>query len=97
MAGYITFLKYTQQGLSTIKDSPGRITAAKAAWEKQGVKVVGVWVTMGEHDLVVVLDAPDDQIVAALALGLAKVGNVTTTTVRAFSEDEFSSIVAKLP
>lgn len=97
MAGYIQFIKYTQQGLASIKASPGRIAAAKAEAAKMGVKSVGVWLTMGEYDLVAVWDAPDDQAMAVGALALAKAGNVTTTTVRAFSEDEFAQIVGKLP
>ena len=54
MAGYITLLKYTQQGAANIKDSPRRIAAARAEAEKLGIRMVGVWVTMGEHDLVAV-------------------------------------------
>ena len=79
-----------------MKDSSKRIDTFKEAAQKMGVQVVGVWVTMGEYDLVVVTDAPDDQTVATLLLSTASLGNVATQTMRAFSEDEFREIVARL-
>ncbi len=97
MPGYITLMKYTPQGLANIKASPERIKQAKAAAERMGIRVVGVWVTMGEYDLVTIGDAPDDQTQAAFNLALAKLGNVATQTMRALSEDEFAQVVSKLP
>jgi uncharacterized protein with GYD domain len=97
MAGYIGLFKYTQQGITNIKGSPERIKQAKAAAEKMGIRVVGVWVTMGQYDLVTVADAPDDQTMGAFILALASQGNVTTQTMRAFSEDEFAQVVGRLP
>ena len=96
MAGYITLIKYTQQGLANVKASPDRIKQAKAAGEKVGIPCVGFWVTMGEYDLVSIWDAPDDQTMAALVLAQARLGNVTTQTMRAFSEEEFAQIASKL-
>ena len=97
MPGYISLMKYTQQGLASIKDSPQRIKEAKAAAEKMGIQVVGVWVTMGQYDLVAVVDAPNDEVAAIFQLALASGGNVTTQTLRALSEDEFAKVVDKLP
>ena len=97
MPGYISLYKFTQQGVASIKDSPKRIQDAKAAAEKMGIKVVGVWVTMGEYDLVVVSDAPNDEAVALMAFTLGRLGNVTSQTMRALSEAEFAQVVSKLP
>ena len=97
MPGYISLYKFTQQGVASIKDSPKRIQDAKAAAEKMGIKVVGVWVTMGEYDLVVVSDAPNDEAVAVFAFTLGRLGNVTSQTMRALSEAEFAQVVSKLP
>ncbi|MBN1402196.1 MAG: GYD domain-containing protein, partial [Anaerolineae bacterium] len=97
MPGYIQLIKYTKEGLADIKNSPQRIKEARAAAEKLGIRVVGVWVTMGEYDLVSIGDAPNDEAVAVYTLALARLGNVTTQTMRAFSEDEFAQIVSKLP
>lgn len=97
MAGYAILMKFTHQGITTVKESPKRIEAAKALAEKLGIRVVGVWVTLGEYDFLAIGDAPDDQTVGLFALALSSAGNVTTQTMRAFSEDEFKAIVSKLP
>ncbi|MBM3189790.1 MAG: GYD domain-containing protein [Chloroflexi bacterium] len=97
MPGYIGLYKYTKQGLASIKDSPRRIKEAQEAAAKMGIRIVGVWVTMGEYDLVAVCDAPSDEAVAMFQLTLARLGNVTTQTMRALSEEEFAQVVAKLP
>ena len=97
MPGYIGLYKFTQQGLANIKGSPQRIKDAKALAEKLGITVIGVWVTMGDYDLVSAADAPNDEAVAIFALALAGAGNVTTQTMRALSEDEFADVVGKLP
>ncbi len=97
MPGYITLYKLTEEGRAKIKDLPERIKRAKAESEKMGIHVVGVWLTLGEYDLVVVGDAPDDQTIATRILMTDLAGNATTQTMRAFSEEEFAPIVSKLP
>ena len=97
MAGYIMLMKWTKQGIDSIKSSPQRIKESDAAAQKLGIKKVGVWVTMGEYDLVAVLDAPNEEAASMFALSVARLGNVTTQTMRALSEDEFAKVVAKLP
>ncbi len=97
MPGYVTLLRYTQQGIANVKESPNRLKAGKAAGEKMGIRCVGAWVTMGEYDLVIVWDAPDDQTMAVLVLAQARLGNVTIQALRALSEDEFAGVVGRLP
>ena len=97
MPGYITLFKWTKKGLSEVKASPERIKANRALVEKMGGRLIGVWVTMGEYDLIAVSEAPDDQTAARVALLVAGSGYATTQTMRAFSEDEFAEIVGKLP
>jgi uncharacterized protein with GYD domain len=97
MPGYIGLLKYTPQGVADIKNGPERMKQAKALAEKMGIRHIGTWVTFGPYDMVIIGDAPDDQTVAAYTLALAKAGNVTTTTMRALSEEEFAQVVARLP
>ena len=96
MATYITLLKFTQQGIANIKDSPSRVDAAKKAWAENGATLKAFYLTMGRYDAVVVSEAPDDATVAKLALATGKLGNVTTETLRAFPEDEFRKIVASV-
>lgn len=97
MAGYVVLYKFTEEGLATIKDTPARIQHAKELSAQMGIRVIGVWMTMGEYDMVSVVDAPDDQTLAARQLITGKAGHASTTTMRAFSEEEFAQIVSRLP
>lgn len=97
MASYIALIKYTQQGIQKIKDSPSRLDSAKKAFQSMGAEIKQTFLVMGEYDLVIILEAPDDQTVAKLLLATGSLGNVSTQTMRAFTEDEFREIVAGLP
>lgn len=94
MATYITLVKYTQQGIQNIKDAPARVDAFKALCKQHGAEMKAFYLTIGRCDLVVIVEAPDDATVARLILATAKGGNVSTETLRAFSEAEFREIVA---
>ena len=97
MPGYIILAKWTQTRVAEVKNSPERMKQGRAVAEKLGGKVVGMWVTMGEYDGVIVVEMPDDQTAATFALGLASQGSAATQTMRAFSEDEFAQLIAKIP
>ena len=96
MATYISLLKFTDQGIKTIKDSPSRLDAAKRAWQAAGGRVTAFYLTLGTHDAVVIGEVPDDAAAAKLLLQTGALGNVTTTTFRAFTEDEYRKIIASL-
>jgi uncharacterized protein with GYD domain len=97
MATYITLVKYTAQGIKAIKDSPKRVDAFRQLCKSMGAELKGFYLTMGRCDLVVIVDAPDDATVAKLILAVSSQGNVSSETLRAFSEAEFKQIVAGLP
>jgi uncharacterized protein with GYD domain len=97
MATFITLARYTQQGISKIKDSPNRVDAYRKAAQGAGGSVKGFYLTLGRYDIVVITEAPDDAAVARLTLATGSLGNITTETLRAFTEDEFRKIVASLP
>ena len=97
MATYISFLNFTEQGVKTIKDLPARITAGRQAFEANGGKLIQYYLTMGEQDAVVVYEAPDDETVASIALATAGLGNLRTTSMRAFTEVEIPGVLSKMP
>lgn len=97
MATYITMLNFTQQGVENIKDAPDRLAAASQAFEAMGAEMKQFFLTMGRYDAVVIIEAPDAETVAKLALTIGSQGNVQTETLRAFSQDEFLDIVSGLP
>ena len=96
MATYICLINYTEQGIKNVKDSPGRLDAARQAIESQGGAMKDFYLTMGGYDMVVTLEAPSDDVVARFALMVGSQGNVRTTTLRAFDEAEYRSIVQSL-
>ncbi len=97
MATYITLLRYTHQGVTTIKDAPSRVEAARKAYRAFGAELKALYLVMGRYDFVALVEAPDDATVAKASLALGSRGNVSSETLRAFTEDEFRSIVAGLP
>jgi uncharacterized protein with GYD domain len=97
MSTFIILMKLTDQGAKTIKDAPARIDAGVKGWEKMGGKMLGFYVTMGEYDYIAVGEAPSDEVAAAFVLSLAALGNVHTTTLKAFPREQFASIVKMLP
>lgn len=96
MATYIGLLKYTQQGIKDVKGGPARLDAAKKAYAAAGGAIKAFYLTMGRYDLVVVAELPDDTAAAKLALQIGSLGNITSETLRAFSEDEFRTIINSL-
>ena len=96
MATYITLLKWTQQGVSKVRDSAKRLDAGRKAFKKAGAEIKDVYMTLGQYDLVCVIEAPDDEAYAKAILGLASQGNVSTETLKAFSEDQYREIVGSV-
>jgi uncharacterized protein with GYD domain len=97
MPTYISMLRYTEQGITNIKNAPTRIDAAKEAYRKAGGELKALYLTMGQYDLVVVAEMPNDESVARIALSLGAQGNIRSETMRAFTETEFRKIAASLP
>ena len=96
MATYISTLRFTEQGLKGISESPKRANAFKAAAKKLGVKVTAEYWTLGPFDGVVIFDAPDEETATSLMLQLSSLGNVQTRTARAFNADEMGKILEKV-
>lgn len=97
MPNYVILMKLTDQGAKTIKDAPGRIEAGIKSFEKMGGKVTGFYVVMGEYDYVAVGEAPSDEVATTFALALGSLGNVKTMTLRAYTKEEFATMLKKLP
>ncbi len=94
MATFISTIKFTQKGLEGIKESAKRAAGFKAAAKKMGVKVTGIYWTLGYFDGFILFEAPDDETATAAMLTLAGHGNVHTTTARAFDASEVEKVVA---
>ena len=96
MATYITLTNWTDQGIKTVKDSPNRLDGAKALAKKFGCEIQQFYMTMGCADMVVIIEAPNDEAMAQFGLALASTGSLRTTTLKAFSEESYRKIIAGL-
>jgi uncharacterized protein with GYD domain len=96
MAEYILLMNWTEQGVRKVKDSPKRLDAARKMAKTCGVKFGDFYMTIGKHDMLAHLTAPDDAAVAKFVLKAASGGNVRTTTLKAFTESEYRKIIGAL-
>jgi uncharacterized protein with GYD domain len=96
MATYVGLIQFTDQGIRNIKDTVKRGEAAIAEAEKMSVKIVEEFWTMGAYDVVVLFEAPDDETMSAFMLKIGSLGNVKSTTLRAFRRKEMEDILAKI-
>jgi uncharacterized protein with GYD domain len=96
MATYILLATYTEQGIKGIKDTVTRTQTVKELAKKAGATMKESYWTLGAFDVVGVFEAPDDETMTALSLSIAKLGNVKTQTMRAFSAKDMSGIVGKM-
>ena len=96
MATYLMLLNWTDQGIRNVKESPKRLDAAKKLGKDLGGEIKTVYMTQGSIDLVLVAEMPNDEKVAGFVLKLGSLGNVRTTTLKAYSEDEYRKIIGGL-
>ena len=96
MATFVTLVNFTDQGIRNIKESPERLEAFKALAEKLGLAIKSIHYTIGNYDMVTVVEGPEAAAVSVL-LKLGSLGNVRTQTLRAYSADEMKKIIAELP
>jgi uncharacterized protein with GYD domain len=97
MATFITLANFTAQGIAAIKDGPARLDAAREQLAAIGVTIKDFYLTMGEYDLVTVIDAPDNITAAKALLAIGVQGNISTTSMAALTENEYRALIADMP
>lgn len=96
MTTYVMLINWTEQGLKNVRESPKRLDTAKKLLSDMGGSFKQFYLTMGECDIVAVLEAPDDAVMARFTLGLAAAGSVRTRTLKAFPEAAYREIIGSL-
>lgn len=96
MPTFVIHGNLTDQGIRTIKETPARRAAVKEKFKSMGGEVKALYRTTGQFDVLMILEAPDGETVAKIALWIGMQGNLRTTTSRAFTEDEDAGIIAGL-
>lgn len=96
MPSYIMLVKWTEQGIRNVKESPQRLDVFKKSVEAAGGKVTGFYLTMGRYDLMVIVEFPSDEAATTVILRTASLGQVCTETLKAFPEEQYRNIIAKV-
>jgi uncharacterized protein with GYD domain len=93
MPTYILLVDWTEQGIKEFKDSVDRYEEGRGILEGAGVRFRDIYWTLGSHDMVSIVEAPDDETLSAALLQNASLGNFRTTTMRAFTADEMRAVI----
>ena len=96
MPAYLILLNWTDQGIRAVKESPKRLDAAKKMVKDAGGDIKAFYMLQGNHDLAIMADVPSDEKLAGFLLKIGAAGNVRTTTMRAYSEEEYRKIIGSL-
>jgi uncharacterized protein with GYD domain len=96
MPTYICLLRWSSKGLENIKDSPSRLDAARKVAHAAGATIKEFYMVTGRYDMIITMEAPDDTVMAKAMLSIASKGAIQTETLRAFTENEYRSIIAGL-
>src|SRR5260221_5178677 len=97
MRTFILTINWTDQAIRAVRDARKRSEAARALAKKVGVEIKQVYLTSGEHDLLVIAEAPLGDHVTKFALAIGSLGNVRTRTSRAWTEPEWTKLMSELP
>lgn len=97
MITYVGLMSFTDKGMQSVKDTTRRAAEAKEIGKKLGVNMREIYWTLGECDLVCILEAEDEASLAAFNLATSMRGNIRSKSLRAFTSKEMDQIVTKLP
>jgi uncharacterized protein with GYD domain len=96
MPTYVSLLTYTDQGIRNIKEAPKRLEVSKRAIKQLGGSIKAYYMTQGSYDGILIFEVPDEMALTTFLLNIGAAGNVRTTSLRAFPEEEFMKHVAAL-
>ena len=96
MPTYVALVNWTDQGIRNVRETLDRAQKTDELAQKHGASMSQLYWTVGPHDIVAVLEAPDDESATAFLLELGSSGNVRTTTLRAYDREEMSGIIERL-
>ena len=96
MATYFILINWTDQGIKNVKDSPKRVDAARKAVKDIGGDLKSFYMLQGSYDAVLIIEMPNDETLAKFLLKTGSLGNVRTSTMRAYTETEYRKIIGEL-
>jgi uncharacterized protein with GYD domain len=95
MPTYVALVNFTDQGIKNFRDTVRRAEDYRGLVEKNGGQVRQLLWTLGQYDLVVVTEFPDDETATAVVLQTVAAGNVRTTTLKVFDAEQMNAILQR--
>jgi uncharacterized protein with GYD domain len=92
LPSFVVLGNWTEQGIRNVQDAPKRIRETHGIVEKAGGKMQ-LFYTLGKFDFVIIVEVSNDDAVMAILLCLGSMGNVRTTTMKAWTEAEGAKIL----
>ena len=96
MPTYVVLASFTDQGIRTVKNSPQRAAQTAEMAKAYVCEMKQIYWTLGQYDIVTVIEAADEAGLMAFGLALGSAGNIRTQTLRALNKDEFTAVLGKL-
>lgn len=96
MPTYISLINWTDQGIRAVGDTVSRAESAREVARRAGGELTQIFWTVGEYDLVIVAEFPDDESLAAFLLQMGVLGNIRTNTLRAHGPDEMAGVLRRI-
>jgi uncharacterized protein with GYD domain len=92
---YIVLGNWTDEGFKNAKDAPSRIKDTHKMVTDLGGKMQ-LYYTLGEYDFIMVCDMPDERAMIKTLVWLGSKGNVSTKTIKAWTEEEAAKLLADM-
>ena len=95
MPTYVSLINWTDQGIKNFRDTVHRAEDFRGLVQGSGGQVRQILWTLGEYDVVGVVDFPDDETATGTLLQLGALGNVRTKTMKAFDAEQMTAIIQR--
>jgi uncharacterized protein with GYD domain len=89
MPKYLMLTTLGPDGAQTLREKPERVKEVNAEVEALGVRVLEQFALLGPYDFCNILEAPDEKVMAKVALVLGSRGTVKTLTLTAIPVDDY--------
>ena len=93
MPTFIMLSTLGPDGAATLRDNPERLREVNREVEAMGVTVLHQWAVIGNYDFCNILEAPDERVMAQVALALSARGTMKTLTLTAIPIEDFIAAV----
>jgi len=97
MAYYLQLMNLTDQGRRNFEEDPEWIRKVDKTMELMGIKILTQYALLGQYDFVNIIEAPNDEVAAKVAIQLSATGTVQPMTLAAIPLENLIDILKKEP